>query len=534
MKKNKIFALMVAAMTFAACSTNDITSDTRYDDDNNVVNVGTVTRASEGSTTSQFTGTFLLTNVTQRENVGYDYEATYKYDSSSSTWTEQDNAKIMWYGSKDNVFQATYPCQTNSGNVQKNDDFNRFVIPGYQNENSDSIPDWMRATANVARNNGALNLNFEHMLSKVTVEFDYNNITLDDKVVTDASVSKIFTRVQYCEAVTDADGNVTINPYQNTYYNTDGLYVWTTPQSDADNKKASTTAIVAPGAYSRIAKVSVSYDGGSEEIVLYLPNSYTLEAGKHYTFTLSSGAITHDAATISSVSVEPWREGSDISSSKPAEFIPYVTFTSESEVNFKMTTEEYTISGLEYSVNNGEWIQIPSHGISEGEVTFGGSKGNLRLRGKNLYGTADVHIYPTFNVYIYSTISFSSNDTNAEVACTGDIRTLLDYENYNTVNTSNARFCSLFEYCKQLTSAPELPATTLADGCYQDMFNGCTSLTTAPELPATTLADNCYYCMFEGCTSLTTAPELKATTLAESCYSNMFNGCTSLLSTKNI
>ena len=80
MKKNKIFALMVAAMTFAACSTNDITSDTRYDDDNNVVNVGTVTRAGEGSTTSQFTGTFLLTNVTQRENVGYDYEATYKYD----------------------------------------------------------------------------------------------------------------------------------------------------------------------------------------------------------------------------------------------------------------------------------------------------------------------------------------------------------------------------------------------------------------------------------------------------------------------
>ena len=106
MKKNKIFALMVAAMTFAACSTNDITSDTRYDD-NNVVNVGTVTRASEGSTTSQFTGTFLLTNVTQRENVGDNYEATYEYDSNNSTWTAQDNAKIMWYGSRENVFQAT-------------------------------------------------------------------------------------------------------------------------------------------------------------------------------------------------------------------------------------------------------------------------------------------------------------------------------------------------------------------------------------------------------------------------------------------
>jgi hypothetical protein len=34
------------------------------------------------------------------------------------------------------------------------------------------------------------------------------------------------------------------------------------------------------------------------------------------------------------------------------------------------------------------------------------------------------------------------------------------------------------------------------------MFYGCTSLTTAPELPATTLANSCYRFMFYGCTSL--------------------------------
>ena len=36
----------------------------------------------------------------------------------------------------------------------------------------------------------------------------------------------------------------------------------------------------------------------------------------------------------------------------------------------------------------------------------------------------------------------------------------------------------------------------------QGMFSGCTSLTTAPELPATTLAVNCYAFMFDGCTKL--------------------------------
>ena len=34
------------------------------------------------------------------------------------------------------------------------------------------------------------------------------------------------------------------------------------------------------------------------------------------------------------------------------------------------------------------------------------------------------------------------------------------------------------------------------------MFNSCTSLTTAPELPATTLVTSCYQNMFDGCTSL--------------------------------
>jgi hypothetical protein len=60
------------------------------------------------------------------------------------------------------------------------------------------------------------------------------------------------------------------------------------------------------------------------------------------------------------------------------------------------------------------------------------------------------------------------------------------------------------------------------------MFYYCTSLTTAPELPATTLAEGCYIYMFSGCTSLTAAPELPATTLVNSCYKNMFNGCTNL------
>ena len=60
------------------------------------------------------------------------------------------------------------------------------------------------------------------------------------------------------------------------------------------------------------------------------------------------------------------------------------------------------------------------------------------------------------------------------------------------------------------------------------MFKDCKSLTSAPELPATELADDCYFGMFSGCTSLTKAPELPATDLPSRCYSNMFTGCSNL------
>ena len=89
-------------------------------------------------------------------------------------------------------------------------------------------------------------------------------------------------------------------------------------------------------------------------------------------------------------------------------------------------------------------------------------------------------------------------------------------------------YYSMFAGCTNLTKTADLPATTLTEGCYGSMFQGCTRLTTAPKLPATILSNLCYYSMFQECTNLTTAPALPAKTLADGCYSHMFYGCTNL------
>ena len=131
--------------------------------------------------------------------------------------------------------------------------------------------------------------------------------------------------------------------------------------------------------------------------------------------------------------------------------------------------------------------------------------------------------YPTLN-----TSSYVSFRETVNVVCSGDIRTLIDWENYSTVSTNEARFVNLFHKCSVLTSAPKLPSTELATYCYFRMFNFCTALEIAPVLPAETLAKSCYWEMFNFCTALEIAPALPAETLAESCYFEMFKGCTAL------
>ena len=107
-------------------------------------------------------------------------------------------------------------------------------------------------------------------------------------------------------------------------------------------------------------------------------------------------------------------------------------------------------------------------------------------------------------------MAISPNDyhkfiTTSEFEASGNVNSLLeeDEKTARTMGLANEDFCYAYLFSGTLlTTVPELPATTLAYGCYAFMFHNCSYLTTAPELPATTLTDNCYYSMFSGCGNL--------------------------------
>lgn len=205
-----------------------------------------------------------------------------------------------------------------------------------------------------------------------------------------------------------------------------------------------------------------------------------------------------------------------VSVTKPAAaYTDCLTFTGEtSEFTLKPQYQKVWDGTLYYSTDHNTW------NVWNGEEISSVNK-KLYLRGK---GNTKFWIYDDNAEDLY----YAQFRLSAKAGCSGNIQTLLDWENPPTSIPANSCYMKMFFGCTNLTTAPELPATTLTPYCYDDMFGNCTNMTIAPNLPALTLAGSCYQGMFLGCTSLTSAPELPATALSQYCYSSMFNGCTNL------
>ena len=408
-------------------------------------------------------------------------QADYAYNGES--WVPAIADKYLLWDRSNLTFNCWYP----SGGK------NTATI-GYLNADQSSTDlmaksDYMNAETKLQTADEALNFNLNRKTARLILKISG---------ITDVSGTIKHVRI-VSKAFTAADETQTIDIKPLTQNG----------ESEIGGVGTTYTALVIPGEV--VAKFYFTDDMSDTKPLTMTTNVTT--AGSSYIYNLN--VIKRTKIEVTGITEGPWTpSGTTTGDITP---IPYVTFKAAQPQTFKMTVQDsYKISDLQYSVNFDDWKDV----VADEVVEFGGDKGDLRLRGTNTNGTASADDP-------YSTIKF---DSNVKVACTGDIRTLLDWKNYSTVETKNARFCNLFQDCSVLTSAPELPATTLADNCYYSMFSGCKSLTSAPKLPATTLALGCYSSMFSGCKSLTSAPTLSATELAIYCYTGMFYGCTSLTS----
>ena len=471
----RLMGCAAAILALSACSESEDLLSAFHSDPNAVRITAQVGKASANG----FTRSFPLGDAEAQTkfkdgdmiSVQADGQDAVTYQLNNNEWQPQGGKFLKWESDEMN-FTAYYP-DTFDGNLDK------VTLPAEYDAASLAANDFMSYSGKQSNTKGnQLSLIMERKMARVVVEIDGFND-------------------QYAGATVNSINSLSICGIKAYKHNDKKFYALIKP-CEAQNSATFISLDVAEGA----SKTTT-------ETLTGIPK---LEAGNSYTYQLKVGK---NKISVSGISVANWNTGTITDNGKAEQIIRYVTFTAEAEQKFKMTTSgNYTISNLQYSVNNGKWENV----VKDEEVTFGGEYGDLRLRGTNHRGTAN-------HLGDYSTITFTKD---APVACTGDIRTLLDWNNYNKVETYHAKFCYLFSGCSVLTSAPELPAETLANYCYYKMFINCSNLTSAPVLPAETLVDCCYQGMFTNCSNLTSAPVLPAETLEDGCYSEMFYGCKKL------
>lgn len=488
MKYKKILTWACTAALFLTGCTTDTANNGRWMEDSNAVRI----QASAGSTLTRSnpieTDESKLTSFNQGDMISVrnrNITVNYTFDGEK-LWVPENDKYLVW-DKNDLKFEAFYPCDG------KNDFNVGYIKKDQSNEEALAQSDYMRITSNNLTeipSDKHLTLELKRQTARLILKIQKFNDEFSEGVY----VHKLEIA---CPDNTNGGGSKeSIIPYR---------------QNGEGSVRTTYTALVIPG---KRRVVITLFNPGKPTSECELETG-ELEAGKSYTYNLIVGK---NKVTVGGVTVAEWNTGTPLPEGVAEEDLtPYVTMTANSKQTFIMRRAgSYMLpEGLEYSVNNGIWQKV----VADNPVEFGGADSSLRLRGKCPNGTAA-------NYNDYSTITFK--DPTVKVKCSGDIRTLIDYTAYKTVATASSCFCSLFNGCSVLTSAPELPATALKIWCYQSMFEGCTSLTKAPDLPARELKNSCYKSMFKGCTELTQAPVLPATVLKDYCYEEMFMGCTKL------
>lgn len=179
--------------------------------------------------------------------------------------------------------------------------------------------------------------------------------------------------------------------------------------------------------------------------------------------------------------------------------IKYTVNGGEEQTISKNTEDSYDIV-----LKKGDVVQLYSTNTSLGGG--GGAKTRSATRAIDA-GAKYINIRPSMKTEIY-----------------GNVMSLLkgkdNLENAAEIEGENA-FYGLFSGADKLVNSEDrelvLPATSLKEGCYDNMFNGCKGIEKAPELPAPTLEKGCYKDMFADCSKLTYVKCLATDLSADGC-----------------
>ena len=358
-------SIATALFALVACSDADDILSAYHNDPNAVhINAEVGKASADGFTRSNPLGKDAdeqkKFNQDDEISVKADGQAAVTYQFNGSEWIPQDEKFLKWESETMN-FTAYYPASYNGGEITQ--------PTKYEDLKSLEAADFMSFTGSIDKptDNNKLTLTMNRKMARVVVDVVGFNDQYDENTPINS--------VSICG----------VKAYK---HKTDGkFYALMVPCSSQGNQEF------------------LSLEVGEENTKETLTGIPELVAGKSYTYHLTVGK---NKVVVNGITVKDWTTDKVINDVAKLDDRPYLTFTAAGAQTFKMTVEGgYTISGLEYSLNGGEWNKVVA---GEG-VDFGGTNSTLRLRGTNPNGTAE-----SFSKY--STITFTDA---SEVTCKGDI-----------------------------------------------------------------------------------------------------------------
>ena len=254
------------------------------------------------------------------------------------------------------------------------------------------------------------------------------------------------------------------------------------------------------------------------------------QTGKVTAFSAGKTTITVSAPQISQsisfkvvVNAIPAEQLAAVDKATPLTFLPQddgkisVTFnngiTLAGDIHYtindgqEQTIAKNTAGAYDIEVKKGDVVQLYSLNSALG----GGSSSAARALTRAVdEGAKYINIRPSMKTEIFGNVmSLLKGKDNLEGA--------------DAIEANNA-FYGLFAGAENLVNNDErllvLPATTLTEGCYDNMFSGCKGIEKAPVLPAPTLVKDCYQEMFAGCSKLNYVKCLATDISAEGCTKN--------------
>ena len=435
MKQYSLIALLLAAIFFVACTSDDNIIGTQP--------VGTTfslsvkaTKANDADTRAlSLDGTTLNATWAMGDAVTA-YNQTKGADLAGTLIAQSDGASTTLVGSLTGTIE--------SGDVLKL----RFLSPAYSSQDG--------------------------TLAGIAATCDYAEATVN---VTDASTSPIttssatFTNQQAIVKFTlkDKATNDALNA-TDLMVTAGGTTINVTPASATDVLYVAIPAISSQ-TVSLCAKV-----GGTD--YAYEKSGVTLTNGKYYGFTVSM----NEAPSMSS---EPL-------TFEAKEAGAIVTFTKGPSVANQI---EYSTDGSTWTTYTAP-ITLANVGDKvyfRGNNAAYGTSSNSDC--SNFSCSKDCYIYGNIMSLINSTGYATSTELTEKYTFTNLFRSNVKIYSHPTrklelpaTTLADNCYALMFYGCASLTTAPVLPATTLAEFCYYSMFNGCVSLSTASELPATNIA----------------------------------------------